>query len=85
MVLRLTVNRAELTDMVPKARFYIARFVKALFVQLLDPLLGGRSHDRRQTHIPLRCDFIVRWQTRYVDKALGFADHSLVERRDPVG
>jgi len=29
MVLGLTVNRAELADMMPKARFYISRFVKA--------------------------------------------------------
>src|SRR6267378_454473 len=75
----------KLADVISQSRFDVARLVEALFYQLLDPLLRGRSHDRGKANVPLWCNFVVRWQTRYVDKALGFADHSLVERRDPVG
>src|SRR6266850_2485149 len=75
----------DLADVVSQTVFYIARLVKALLHQLFDSVLRGRPHDRGKGHIPLRCDFVVRWQTRHVDKALCFADRALVERRDPAG
>ena len=53
--------------------------MKAPFHQRLDPLLRGWSHDRRQAHIPLWCDFVVRGQTGHIGEALGLADRPFVE------
>src|SRR2546423_6258440 len=72
----------ELTDVIAQAVLHITRLVKSLIHQLLDSLLCGRPHDRGKTHIPLRRDFEVRWQTGHVGEALGLADRPLVERCD---
>src|SRR2546421_10625135 len=72
----------ESTDVIAQAVLHITRLVKSQVHQLLDPLLCGRSHDRGNTHIPLRCDFKVRRQTGHVDEALGLADRPFVERCD---
>src|SRR5215469_1952750 len=74
------VLSADLADVISQTVFHITRFVKTSLHQLIDPLLRGRSHDRRKAHIPLWCDFIVRRQTGHVSEALGLADRPLVER-----
>src|SRR5882672_1674178 len=72
----------ELTDVIAQTVLHITGLVKSQVHQLLDPLLCGRPHDRGKTHIPLRCDFEVRWQTGHVGEALGLADRTFVERCD---
>src|SRR5882762_11705380 len=69
----------ELADVVSQSIFDIARPVESQLHQHPDPLLRRRASDRCEAHIPFRCNFEVRRQTRDVDEALGLADHLLVE------
>src|SRR6266446_5386101 len=69
----------EFADVVSQSIFDIARLVEPELHQPPDPLLRRRPSDGSEAHIPFRCDFEVRRQTRDVDEALGLADRLLVE------
>src|ERR1700730_3580351 len=75
----VTCLLAEFADVVSQSVFDVARPVESQLTPLSDPLLRCRPSDRREAHIPFRCDLEIRRQTRDVDEPLGLADRLLVE------
>src|ERR1700704_449246 len=69
----------EFADVVSQSVFDVARPVEPELHQPRDPFLRRRPSDGGEAHIPFRCDFEVRGQTRDVDETLGLADRLLVE------
>src|SRR3984957_12423086 len=75
-------SAAEPPQVVTQAIFCIAKLMKPLLEQRLDPVLRSRAPERSHASIPPSLDFDVRRQARGVDKAFRVRDRPLVERGD---